>query len=155
MMILDTHHVAQLQRVGSRDAAVIEARLHTVPITDLWITVITPYEQLREALGRINSEQSPEKQVARFSLFQRMIDYYATYWKDRILPFDERAARVLGSFEPKLIRSIGARDARIAAIALVHRATVLTANMTDFQRVPGISVSNWLRGSPDHPEFSP
>ena len=33
---------------------------------------------------------------------------------------------------------IGGRDARIAAIALVHEATVLTANTRDFRLVPGL-----------------
>jgi tRNA(fMet)-specific endonuclease VapC len=151
-MIFDTQHVAQLQRVGSRDAARLEVRMQ---VADVRITVITPYEQLRDALGRINSAPSPEAQVPRFELLRRLINHYATYWSGRILAFDDRAAEVYLSFDQRLIRSIGSRDARIGAIALVHNATVLTANTSNFQKVPGLSVADWLRDGPGHPEPSP
>lgn len=35
-------------------------------------------------------------------------------------------------------------DLKIAAIALMNDALLLTANMVDFKQVPGLRVENWL-----------
>jgi predicted nucleic acid-binding protein len=35
-------------------------------------------------------------------------------------------------------------DLKIACIALGHGALVLSANLQDFQQVPGLRVENWL-----------
>ena len=40
--------------------------------------------------------------------------------------------------------NIGKMDLRIAAIALEEDATVITRNLRDFQRVPGLKCENWI-----------
>jgi len=64
-----------------------------------------------------------------------------------ILPFNATAARQYGYLRARLesrgIR-IGDADMRIAAIALAHGFTVITANLRDFQRVPNLPVQNWI-----------
>ena len=64
-----------------------------------------------------------------------------------VLAFDDRAARHYGRLRADLERSgtpIGDADLRIAAIAMTHELTVVTANMRHFVRVPGLTVENWL-----------
>jgi tRNA(fMet)-specific endonuclease VapC len=39
---------------------------------------------------------------------------------------------------------IGSLDLKIASIALVQGATLLSANVRDFRKVPGLKVENWL-----------
>ncbi|MCI5163400.1 MAG: type II toxin-antitoxin system VapC family toxin, partial [Candidatus Electrothrix sp. AX5] len=39
---------------------------------------------------------------------------------------------------------IGGNDLLIAAHALTLRLTVITANLREFVRVPGLAVENWL-----------
>jgi len=40
---------------------------------------------------------------------------------------------------------IGTLDLKISAIALVKGARLLSANLSDFEHVPGLHVENWLR----------
>lgn len=144
MIVFDTQPVSQLQRAGSRDVERLEQRLQHLPVGEVWITVITPIEQLREPLGNINSERDPAKQVPYFAEFLKLLDHYFRWWTGRILPFDEKAAATYSSFSPRLIRKIGWRDAHIAAIALSQGATLVTANKSDFEQVPGLNVEDWL-----------
>jgi tRNA(fMet)-specific endonuclease VapC len=44
----------------------------------------------------------------------------------------------------KELRRVGAMDLKIAAICLVHDAVLLTRNLVDFSKVPGLRVENWL-----------
>ena len=60
-----------------------------------------------------------------------------------ILPFDEAAARQFDNLRRQKLR-IGSRDLKIAATALVDHALLLSANLIDFKRVPGLRVENWL-----------
>jgi predicted nucleic acid-binding protein len=39
---------------------------------------------------------------------------------------------------------MGSRDLKIAATAVVNQALLLSANRTDFEKVPGLRVENWL-----------
>ncbi|MBM3862272.1 MAG: type II toxin-antitoxin system VapC family toxin [Verrucomicrobia bacterium] len=39
---------------------------------------------------------------------------------------------------------VGTMDLKIASICLAHDATLLTRNLADFQKVPGLRVENWL-----------
>lgn len=143
MIVLDTQHFSQHQASGSRDRVVLDSKL--AANSDCWITVITPFEQLKEVLGKINSHSArPEKQLAFYALLHALLTYYAEQWRGRILPFDQRALDVDQSFDARLIRRIGDRNARIGAIALVHGATVVTSNRPDFQSVPGLRVEDWL-----------
>ena len=64
----------------------------------------------------------------------------------RVLPFDESAARIYGkvrSHLEKLGTPIGALDTLIGAHALSARATLVTNNVREFERIPGLRVENW------------
>lgn len=43
-------------------------------------------------------------------------------------------------------RSIGANDLLIAAHALEQSATLVTDNVDEFRRMPGLQIDNWVRG---------
>ena len=59
-----------------------------------------------------------------------------------ILDFDEEAAAELQRLRSMKIR-IGTMDLKIAAIVLVHDATLLTRNLVDFRKVPGLKAEDW------------
>lgn len=63
-----------------------------------------------------------------------------------IAPFDEAAAQAYGPLRAELERQgrpIGALDTLIAAHALSLDATLVTHNVGEFSRVPGLRVEDW------------
>ncbi len=66
-----------------------------------------------------------------------------------ILPFEPPADREYAKLRDYLTRRgelIGPNDLLIAAHALAADLTVVTANLDEFSRVPGLKVENWLEG---------
>jgi tRNA(fMet)-specific endonuclease VapC len=64
------------------------------------------------------------------------------------LPFDSRAADVYGGVRADLERGgrpIGPNDLLIAATALAHDLILVTHNVSEFERVPGLGVEDWER----------
>lgn len=64
----------------------------------------------------------------------------------RIIPFDEAAAEEAGVIRAELSRAgtlIGPYDILIAAQARRHGAALVTANIREFERVPGLMVTDW------------
>ena len=64
-----------------------------------------------------------------------------------VLPFDVAAARRYGEVRAELERlgtPLAEADLRIGAIALSRGLTVVTGNVRHFERIPELSVENWL-----------
>lgn len=62
----------------------------------------------------------------------------------RVLPFGRAAADVHGRIRfATRQRMIGPNDLVIAATALAARATIVTGNTREFERVPELAVENW------------
>lgn len=62
------------------------------------------------------------------------------------LPFDDRCAEAYGRIRSDLGRAgivIGPNDLLIAATAMIHRLTLVTANTREFTRVIGLEIENW------------
>jgi len=67
-----------------------------------------------------------------------------------VLPFENPADRAYGDIRSRLEAAgipIGANDLLIAAHGLALGHVVVTDNETEFRRVPGLRVENWLRES--------
>ena len=64
-----------------------------------------------------------------------------------VLPFDAAAARHYGALRAELERPgtpLGDAYLRIGAIALARDLTMVTGNLRHYQRIPGLTVENWL-----------
>ena len=64
-----------------------------------------------------------------------------------IIPFDAPAARLYGELRAHLQRQglpIGDADTQIASIALSRNLIMVTGNVRHFQRIPELTVENWL-----------
>jgi tRNA(fMet)-specific endonuclease VapC len=65
-----------------------------------------------------------------------------------ILPFDEAALWAYGDLRAELERKgtpIGALDTMIAAHALSQQSTLVTNNIREFARFPGLALENWVQ----------
>lgn len=66
----------------------------------------------------------------------------------RVLPFGEAEAVAAGDLLAAIQAAglpTGTEDVQIAATALAHGLTVVTANETHFARMPKLQVVNWMR----------
>jgi len=62
------------------------------------------------------------------------------------VPFDDLCARKCAEIRHQLERSgtlIGPHDLQIAAVALHHGLTLVSHNMRDFSRIPGLKLEDW------------
>ena len=62
------------------------------------------------------------------------------------LPFDDPCAEAYGRIRSDLERAgmvIGPNDLIIAATAVAHRLTLVTANTREFSRVVNLEIENW------------
>ncbi len=63
-----------------------------------------------------------------------------------VLPFDHRAADAYAQLRLSLERAgrpIGERDLQIASVAVARKRIVVTHNVSEFGRVPGLTVEDW------------
>jgi tRNA(fMet)-specific endonuclease VapC len=101
---------------------------------------------MRGWLELIHKERDPLKRVPQYGRLQRFVNVIRDW---RIIPFDERAAVEFTRQRRQRVR-IGAKDLSIACIALTQGALLLSANLSDFRKVPGLRVEDWMRPtSPD------
>jgi len=62
------------------------------------------------------------------------------------LPFDDAAALVYGEIRSTLEKAgtpIGPNDLMIASIARTHGVILVTHNLKEFSRVPGLELEDW------------
>ena len=66
----------------------------------------------------------------------------------QVVPFDIECAKIYGSIKSKL-RNIGKPtgevDVLIAATAMAHKATLVTANKKHFENIEGLKIEVWLK----------
>ncbi len=139
MIILDTDHVTVLQFPKNPRCEALVDRLDNAR-EDVVLSVITVEEQLRGWLAKINQAKLPEEQIHPYERLEYLIGFYSQW---RIQPYD---GLIVGEFK-NLKRqkiNIGTQDLKIASIALSNNALLLSANLKDFEKVPGLRVENWL-----------
>ena len=79
-------------------------------------------------------------QVTAYSYLQRHLQVFCS---TPLIGFDPLAATMMQHLQQQRIR-IGTMDLRIASIAPANGATLLTRNVTDFQKVPGLRFKDWI-----------
>ncbi|MBE9102468.1 type II toxin-antitoxin system VapC family toxin [filamentous cyanobacterium LEGE 07170] len=106
------------------------------------ITVISVEELVRGRLAQIRKAIKPQERVYAYYWFERTLEFLRDF---TILGYDAQAEAQFQSFLTQKIR-IGTQDLKIAAITLSQRATLITRNRKDFERVVSLSLEDWSGG---------
>jgi tRNA(fMet)-specific endonuclease VapC len=133
--ILDTDALTLIQRrAGARTEALIRL-LETAGDHDVYVTVISLDEQVHGALAEI-ADATPAVRIRGYRrLHALVIDY-----SDRpMLDYDDAAEAIFDRLK-RIKGRPATKDLRIASIALSHDATLVTGNVRDFERVPGLKI---------------
>jgi tRNA(fMet)-specific endonuclease VapC len=95
---------------------------------------------MRGWLGTIARERAVRRQVSAYQELAYLFEFFAEF---DIIVFDEQAVDRFEELRAAKLR-LGTMDLKIAAITLANQATLLSANRSDFGRVPGLKLENWL-----------
>ncbi len=131
MLILDSNTISYYFR---GDPCVVP-RLQALQPADIGVPAVVEYE-LRYGVLRLPDEARAPRMVALTQLLRPM----------QSLPFDRECATHAAQLRANLDAAgtpIGPHDVLIAATAMRHQATLVTRNVREFSRVPGLQWINW------------
>jgi tRNA(fMet)-specific endonuclease VapC len=137
MKILDTDILSLLfhnhARVASR---------HQQETDEVAITVITRIQVLQGRFAMLLKAANGTELLRAQHWLDLTIDNLAAIPK--VLPIDDRAVSEFDRLvESRKLKKVGRADLVIAAITLAHRATLVTRNLKDFRRIPGLQIESW------------
>lgn len=135
LFLLDTDILSLYQR----EHPVVSPRIDAVAAGELGITVISVEEQLTGWYSLLRKAKMPSKLA---EAYQRLAESIPKLARFRIVSFTEPAMIRYGELSRQKLR-VGKNDLRIAAITLEHGGIVVSRNLRDFQRVPGLTVEDW------------
>ena len=137
MFVLDTDTLTLLLRSHPK----VEGRVRQ-SVVEVVLTAVTRMEQLR---GRFAALFKAEDGDRLLKAQERLVEAEKELARFDILPIDTKAAtefdRLLGT---RGLRRIGRGDLLIASIVLANKATLVSRNTRDFQKVPELHLENWV-----------
>lgn len=130
MYLLDTNACI---RILNNSSDSLTARLRECDPTEIRLCSITKSELL---FGARHSARVEENLTTLKRFFEPFIS----------LPFDDRCAELYAILRADLAtqgRLIGPYDLQIASLAKRHDLTLVTHNIREFSRVPGLRIEDW------------
>jgi tRNA(fMet)-specific endonuclease VapC len=137
--LLDTDHISILQRQSGPEYAALAARIAQHQPADLAFSVVSFHEQVLGCHTYLSRARSSADAMRGYAMLWRVLQDFAAA---PVLPFDAAAAAVLDGLVAQRVRLV-AMDLRIASTALSRGLVVLTRNVRDFGRVPGLVTQDW------------
>lgn len=138
MVLLDTDTLSLLFRSPEQYPELVK-HLRQTPADDIYISAITVGEITEGALALVRKLQPKDQEEDGYLLLVDSLRYLNRF---AILPYSAEAAALFRGF-PAKARRLGRRDCQIAAIALLHEATIITRNKRHFSEIPGIHFEDW------------
>jgi tRNA(fMet)-specific endonuclease VapC len=140
VILLDTDHLSVFTDERDPRHGLLNSRMEAAA-EQVACTIVNVEEVLRGWLAVIHRLRAVHRQLPAYvrlgELFNMLSDW-------EIVPFDKRAADRFDGLRRQRIR-IGSMDLKIASIALVNDALLVTSNLRDFSLVPALRCENWLQ----------
>ena len=135
--VLDTDILTLYQQGQAAVARNVQAH----PLDKLAVTIISVEQQLTGWYTKLRRAKKPD-QMAR--AYKRMTDAVRFLVRFELLTFSEPAIHQYDSLRATH-RRLDKSDLRIAAIVLDQNGTLVTANVRDFQQIPGLILEDWSK----------
>jgi tRNA(fMet)-specific endonuclease VapC len=139
MLVLDTDVLSLIQG-GTPDGVTVRSRVDLSGQQNS-ITIVTVEEQFRGRVSYCRRAATPEQYLLAAQLLRSTL---TDIYRRTILDFDEGSARVFAALKARKVR-VGTSDLRIAAIVVANDAILITRNLSDFRKVPGLRAEDWTR----------
>jgi tRNA(fMet)-specific endonuclease VapC len=142
MIILDTDAVTFLERGASGVSKRLRERLTALSAEHEIVTTVVTYEEQTRGWLAIFARARDSAEVV--AAYESLLGHLRNFKEIDVVAYSASAEEKFHELRRQRIR-IGTRDLRIAAIALSQNATLLTRNVGDFSKVPGLRVEDWMR----------
>ncbi len=139
MILLDTDHLSVLLDPRHAKHAALLDRLASADEPTA-IPIIAVEEQLRGWLAQIRRARTAHKQIIPYRRLAKLLDFLSRW---NMADWNESAADVFEDLRSQPIR-VATQDLKIASVAIANGALLLSANLRDFARVPGLRCEDWL-----------
>ena len=139
--LLDTDTLSIWEAGRGPEYAIFSLNLSAHPASEIGASVVSFQEQALGCHKYLNNAKSAADLVKGYARWNRVIEVFRIC---PAVPFDTAAAVELARLRQARIR-IGEMDLRIAATALAGNLTVVTRNVSDFARVPGLRTEDWSK----------
>jgi tRNA(fMet)-specific endonuclease VapC len=134
--LLDTDSITLIQ-FGH---AIVIRKLAAHPDTEIVLSAVSFQEQMRGWLGRLAKLTTAVQQA---DWYNRLVTRMFPVWRRfEMLPFPQPAIQRFQQLRA-LRLNVGLMDLRLAAVALENSLIVVTRNVRDFARIPGLQTEDW------------
>ena len=142
MIVLDTDAITFLEERKRGTSQQLRDRLAILSAEhDIVTTIITYEEQTRGWMSEFTKALTPQCLI---DAYNDLLQHLNVYKNTDVIPYTLAAESKYQELRKQKIR-IGTRDLRIAAITLTHNATLLTRNLQDFTKIPGLRIEDWTK----------
>ena len=137
------HHLRWTRIAGGDAFENLSRRLRDPQVDRVVVTIcISVEEKMRGWLSYVAASRTTSRQVDGYLRLNRMIHWYQ---QQEVLDFDPAAADIFDELKRARVR-IGPMDLKIAAIALDHKALLISRNLPRTSgRVPSLRVEDWTQ----------
>lgn len=144
MFLLDTDHLTILQQQTEPQCSRLIGRMNRTATPDFYVSIVSFHEQVLGWNAYLNRARDTAGMTRAYRMFERILSDFAAA---QVVPFDQAAADVFDALRLKKVR-VATMDLRIAATALSRGFVLLSRNIVDFRRVPGLKIEDWTLPTP-------